>query len=177
MGLCQVNRILLTWSGIFISDLLPYRVMKDEAGSPEEYIEKLHNERKDPMARLRSTILDNLPEGYTETMAYGMIGYVVPHSLYPKGYHADPQQPLPFISLASQKNHIALYHMGLYSNPELMKWFADEYPNHSPTRLDMGKSCIRFRKTDDIPFQLVAELCRKMSVQDWIQLYESLLPQ
>ncbi len=105
-------------------------------------------------------------------MNYGMIGYVVPHTLYPKGYHCKPTDPLPFMNIASQKNFIAVYHMGLYADPQLLKWFTQEYPKHSTQKLDMGKSCIRFKKPDQIPFKLLGELAAKMTPTQWIQLYE-----
>lgn len=105
-------------------------------------------------------------------MSYGMLGYVVPHSLYPDGYHCDPKLPLPFMNIASQKNFIAVYHMGVYADPKLLKWFTTEYAKHSKLKLDMGKSCIRFKKVDEIPFKLFAELASKMTPRDWIALYE-----
>ncbi|WP_026902496.1 DUF1801 domain-containing protein [Pedobacter glucosidilyticus] len=141
---------------------------------PDEYIAQLPLERQEVMQKLRTTILGNLPEGYTEEMSYGMIGFVVPHSLYPNGYHCDPKLPLPFISLASQKNFIALYHMGLYADENLLQWFKEAYPQHSKAKLDMGKSCIRFKKISEIPFTLIAELVQKMSVKDWVKIYESI---
>jgi uncharacterized protein YdhG (YjbR/CyaY superfamily) len=140
--------------------------------TPEEYISNLPEDRKGSMERLRGTIKENLPEGYEEITSYEMIGYVVPHRLYPPGYHVSPSQPLPFISLASQKNYIALYHMGIYTFPEVLEWFQEEYPKHVKTKLDMGKSCIRFKKPDSIPYELIAELCRKISVEDYIRKYE-----
>lgn len=143
------------------------------ANSPEEYIEKVPEDRQENFALLRKTILDNLPEGFEETMSYGMIGYVVPHSLYPDGYHCDPKLPLPFMSIASQKNFVAFYHMGIYADPELYNWFTSEYPKYSKRKLDMGKSCIRFKKVEEIPFKLIGELVSKMSSQDWINLYEN----
>jgi len=146
--------------------------MKSHAVSPEDYLNTLPPERKKPMGELRKMIRKNLPEGFAEVMSYGMIGYVVPHTLYPAGYHSDPKQPLPFINLASQKNFIALYHMGLYSDGKLLSWFKKEYPKHSKQRLDMGKSCIRFKKPDEIPFALIGELASKISVGEWIQRYE-----
>lgn len=147
--------------------------MKIEAKNPKDYISKLPAERQEPFAKLRQTILDNIPDGFEETMSYGMIGYVVPHSIYPDGYHCTPELPLPFMSIASQKNFVALYHMGIYANPELMAWFKAEYPKYEKTKLDMGKSCIRFKKVDRIPYQLIAELCQKMTVSDWVSLYEA----
>ena len=118
--------------------------MQIKADSVADYLNQIPAERKDAMTKLRETILDNLPKGFEETMSYGMIGYVVPHSLYPAGYHCDPKLPLPFMSIASQKNFVAFYHMGIYANPELLAWFQEEYPKHVKTKLDMGKSCIRF---------------------------------
>lgn len=125
------------------------------------------------MNRLRKVILENLPEGFTEEMTYGMPGYVVPHSIYPQGYHCNPKLPLPFISLASQKNFIAFYHMGLYADKKILDWFQEEYPKHMHTKADMGKSCLRFKKSEHIPFELIGQLVRKFSVQDWISCYES----
>ncbi len=146
--------------------------MTVDAETPDEYIEKLPEERKAAVSKLRETIKSNLPEGFEECINYKMIGFVVPHSLYPAGYHCDPKLPLPFINIASQKNYVALYHMGIYSNKYLHDWFVDEYPKHVNTKLDMGKSCIRFKKTNKIPYALIAELCQKMTPQDWITLYE-----
>jgi hypothetical protein len=148
--------------------------MQSTALNPQEYVDSLPEERKEPMNQLRKVILDNLPQGFAEEMSYGMIGYVVPHSIYPAGYHCDPKLPLPFINIASQKNFIALYHMGIYLDEKLLHWFMSEYPKHSKIKLDMGKSCMRFKKTDQIPFQLIAELVRKMSVKDWIEKYEGM---
>jgi uncharacterized protein YdhG (YjbR/CyaY superfamily) len=141
--------------------------------SIEEYLEEIPEERKIAFTKLRETILKNIPKGFVEQMSYGMIGYVVPPSIYPNGYHCDPKLPLPFISIASQKNFLALYHMGIYAKPELLNWFVSEYPKHSKQKLDMGKSCIRFKKIDQIPFDLIAELVQKMSAQEWITYYES----
>lgn len=146
--------------------------MKIEANTPDEYINKLPEDRKLAMNKLRKVILDNLPKGFEETLSYGMIGYVVPHSIYPNGYHCNPKLPLPFMSIASQKNFVAIYHMGLYSNEKLMNWFVQEYPKHCITKLDIGKSCIRFKKADQIPFELIAELSKKVTVKEWIETYE-----
>ena len=148
--------------------------MKIEANTPEQYIDQLPDDRKQAMTKLRQIILDNIPEGFEEVMIYGMIGYVVPHTIYPDGYHSNTELPLPFINIASQKNFIALYHMGIYADPELKDWFEKEYPKHCKTKLDMGKSCIRFKKVDQIPYDLIEELVQKMSVQKWIDLYESI---
>lgn len=146
--------------------------MTSDAKSPDEYIESLEEERKQAMSSLRKAIKSNLPEGYEEVMSYGMIGYVVPHSIYPDGYHCNPKLPLPFLNIASQKNYIAVYHMGLYTDKHLMDWFTREFPKHASQKLDMGKSCIRFKKTGEIPLELIGALCTKMTVKDWIALYE-----
>ncbi|MDH5598008.1 MAG: DUF1801 domain-containing protein [Cyclobacteriaceae bacterium] len=143
-----------------------------EIKTPEDYIKQLDGERKEAMQTLRTTILSNIPPGFKETISYGMIGYVVPHSIYPKGYHVNQELPLPFINIASQKNFIALYHMGLYAEEELLKWFKKEYSRQCTTKLDMGKSCIRFKKPDKIPLNLIAELVAKISCEEWIELYE-----
>lgn len=147
--------------------------MTSNASTPEEYIAELPEERISAIKKLRKTIKDNLPDGFEETMSYGMIGYVVPHSIYPDGYHCAPDTPLPFMSIASQKNFIALYHMGIYSDEKLLNWFTEEYPNYVKTKLDMGKSCIRFKKIETIPYELIGELVQKMSVKEWVDKYES----
>lgn len=149
--------------------------MQYDVKSVEEYIAALPENRKPIIEKLRKVILDNLPEGYQEQLSYGMIGYVVPLSRYPQGYHAKKGEPLPFLSLASQKNYIALYHMGLYGKPKLEEWFVKEYEERVPSKLDMGKSCIRFKNPNQIPYDLVAELCQKMSVDEFISIYEKSL--
>ena len=146
--------------------------MQSTAASPEEYINSLPEERKQAISELRKVIRKYLPEGFAEVMNYGMIGYVVPHSIYPDGYHCDPKLPLPFMNIASQKNYIAVYHMGVYSNEKLLKWFTEEYKKQSSTKLDMGKSCIRFKKVENIPYNLIGELAKKITVADWISVYE-----
>jgi hypothetical protein len=147
--------------------------MQSKALTPADYIAELPEDRKKVMEQLRKTIIDNLPDGFQEGMAYGMLGYAVPHSIYPKGYHCNPKEPLPFMGLASQKNFIAFYHMGVYADKKLYDWFVTEYGKRCKYKLDMGKSCVRFKKMDDIPYDLIAELTQKISVQDWIALYES----
>ena len=139
-----------------------------------EYLANLPEDRREAFNQLRGAILTNLPEGFEECINYGMIGYVVPHSIYPNGYHCDSKLPLPFMNVASQKNFIAFYHMGIYGDPELMNMFVSEFPKYSKAKLDMGKSCIRFKKMNDIPFELIGELVKKMTVADWINQYESL---
>jgi uncharacterized protein YdhG (YjbR/CyaY superfamily) len=147
--------------------------MQSKALTPSDYIAELPEDRKKVMEQLRKTITENLPEGFQEGMGYGMLGYAVPHSIYPKGYHCNPKDPLPFMGLASQKNFIAFYHMGVYADKNLYDWFVAEYAKRCKYKLDMGKSCVRFKKLDDIPYDLIAELVQKISVQDWIALYES----
>ena len=147
--------------------------MRTKETSTDEYISKLAPERKKAMNELRKVILKNLPRGFAELMSYGMLSYVVPHSLYAPGYHVDPKQPLPFINLASQKNYIALYHMGLYADQRLLSWFKAEYSRQCETKLDMGKSCIRFKNVDEIPFSLIGALASKVTVEEWIDKYEA----
>ncbi|MBP7157004.1 MAG: DUF1801 domain-containing protein [Flavobacteriales bacterium] len=149
--------------------------MQYTADSPSAYIEMIPEDRRESMKKLRSTIKKNLPKGFEETMSYGMIGYVVPHKLYPNGYHCDPKIPLPFMSIASQKNFVAVYHMGIYADPKLLAWFTKTYAERISTKLDMGKSCIRFKKPELIPFELIGELAGKMTVDAWVNMYESAL--
>lgn len=146
--------------------------MKYKVSTPEEYIEQVPDERKEVIRKLRNVILKNLPEGFEEGINYGMIGYYVPHSIYPKGYHTTPELPLPFMNIASQKNSVNVYHNGIYADKRLYDWFVSEYKKYSNRKLDMGKSCIRFKKTDEIPYDLIGELCTKITVRQWIDLYE-----
>lgn len=145
--------------------------MQSTAPTPALYLAELPEERRQVMSDLHETILHNLTAGFEAAMGYGMLGYVVPHTLYPAGYHCDPKQPLPFMGIASQKNHIAVYHMGLYADENLLNWFQEEYPKHSNRKLDMGKSCIRFKKPEHVPLALIGELASKMTPQEWIDLY------
>ena len=147
--------------------------MQSKSTSVNEYLSEIPNERVESFSKLRDVILKNIPKGFEEVMSYGMIGYVVPHKTYPAGYHCDPNLPLPFTNIASQKNFIALYHMGIYANPNLLNWFVNEYPKHCKSKLDMGKSCIRFKKMDDIPYKLIGELMKKITVKDWVVMYET----
>lgn len=150
--------------------------MQSKATTPKDYIAGLPADRAEVIQRLRQVISRNIPEGFKETMGYGMLGFAVPHSLYPAGYHTNPKDPLPFIGLASQKHFVALYHMGLYADPELLEWFKDAYGDRVPGKLDMGKSCIRFKKLDQIPYDLIGELAAKMTPKRWIALYEKSRP-
>lgn len=146
--------------------------MQSKATTPEAYIAEIPADRQKAFSKLRSVIKKNLPKGFKESMGYGMIGYCVPHSKYPAGYHCDPKQPLPFMSIASQKNFIAVYHMGVYALPDLNKWFTTAHAKASPKKLDMGKSCIRYKKPEDIPFELIGELASKITPDEWIRYYE-----
>src|SRR5690606_4279491 len=146
--------------------------MQSSATTPDQYIAELPDDRREVIQKLRKTVKKNLPQGFEEIMQYGMISYVVPHTIYPAGYHCKPTDALPFLSIASQKNHIAFYHMGVYSKPELLKWFTEEYPKHTKGKLDMGKSCIRFKNPQNIPYDLLGELTTKISVDEWIEIYE-----
>lgn len=149
--------------------------MQSKAKTLEDYLSEIPEERKEAFQKLRDVINQNLDKQFVECMNYGMIGYVIPHEIYPNGYHCDPKLPLPFMNLASQKNFIALYHMGLYGDSNMLEWFQTEFPKHSKYKLDMGKSCIRFKKMDGIPYDLIGELCKKMSAKQWIETYEKML--
>jgi uncharacterized protein YdhG (YjbR/CyaY superfamily) len=146
--------------------------MQSKAITVNEYIVSLDSDRQEAMEKLRA-ICNKKLKGFEEQMAYGMLTYVVPHSTYPAGYHCDPKQALPFVSIASQKNFVAVYHMGIYGSPELLDWFTTEFPKHSSSKLDMGKSCIRFKKMSDIPYKLIEQLMGKMTAKQWITAYEN----
>lgn len=149
--------------------------MQYDAKTPDEYIASLPEDRKPAISALRKVINDNLPKGFKETMGYGHMGWVVPFETYPAGYHCDPTQPLPFMGVASQKNHIAVYSMCLYGEVEVLTWFRDEWAKYSKKKLDMGKSCIRFKKLQDIPLELIGELASKVTPEQWIEMYEKTL--
>ena len=149
--------------------------MTSSATTPEEYLNEVPEERKSAIHKLRNVIVKNLPKGFKEAISYGMIGYVVPHEIYPSGYHCNPKLPLPFMSFASQKNSINFYPMGIYANKELYDWFTNEYANFSKKKLDIGKSCMRFKKEEDIPYELIGKLVTKMTVEDWVATYENAL--
>lgn len=149
--------------------------MQSTATTVEQYLQELPEERKEVVGKLREVILENLPKGFEECMNYGMLGYVVPHSLYPEGYHCDSKLPLPFMNLASQKNFVAVYHMAIYSDPLIMDWFLAQYPKHCKNKLDMGKSCIRFKNLSKVPYELIGQLASKISVADWISTYETVV--
>lgn len=146
--------------------------MQSSAVSPTDYLSELPADRQEAIQKIRTVILENMPTGFKEVMQYGMLCYVVPHDIYPNGYHCKPSDPLPFFALASQKNSVNIYHMGLYADQNIHDWFVAEYPKHCSSKLDMGKSCIRFKKMDQIPFALLGELMSKFTTQQWIYLYE-----
>ena len=137
----------------------------------QDYLDAIPEDRKNQFIKLQETIQQSLPSGFEETISYKMIGYVVPLTTFPDGYHCNPSLPLPFINIAAQKNFFSLYHMGIYADQELLNWFTAEYPKHTKTKLDMGKSCIRFKKIDEMPLQLIGALVSKISVAHWIDLY------
>ena len=147
--------------------------MTYKATTPEEYIIQLPEGRKEVIEKIRAVIKKHLPKGFEEGINYKMLGYYVPNSKFPEGYHCDPKLPLPFINLASQKNSVNLYHMGLYAKKELLDWFVKEYTKHCRYKLDIRKSCIRFKRMDDIPYDLIGELTSKISVNEWIETYTS----
>lgn len=146
--------------------------MKQPGTTVDQILKNVPEERLEAFNKLHETIVKNLPEGFEPGISYGGLGYVIPHALYPAGYHCKPEEPLPFAGIASQKGSINFYHMGVYANEDLLNWFVAEYPKHSKQKLDMGKSCVRFKKLDQIPYDLVGQLMQKMSAQDWIDLYE-----
>lgn len=147
--------------------------MKANGTTVKEILVNVPPERAEAFNKLHDVIMQNLPEGFVAAISYGGLGYVIPHTIYPAGYHCKPEEPLPFAGIASQKNSINLYHMGIYSDPELMHWFVSEYPKHSKQKLDMGKSCIRFKKPENIPFALIGELMQKINAEQWIAMYET----
>ncbi|WP_395044951.1 DUF1801 domain-containing protein [Flavobacterium sp.] len=149
--------------------------MQSQATSPDKYIAELPEDRRNVMQKLRKVVQENIPKGFKEVMSYGMLGYVVPHETYPNGYHCTPELPLPFFAMASQKNSINIYHMVLYSDKKMHDWFVEQYPKHCKSRLDMGKSCVRFKKLDDIPYALIGELISKVTVEKCIEIYENTL--
>ena len=147
--------------------------MKIPVKSVNEYVENVSEKYRDGIQKLREAVKNNIPEGFEETLNYGMIGFVVPHEIYPNGYHCDPKLPLPFINIAAQKNFISFYHMGIYAKPSLLEWFVEQFAKTSTQKFDMGKSCIRFKKADHIPYDLIGELVKKMTVENWIEVYEN----
>ncbi len=147
--------------------------MQSKASTPEEYLSELPEDRKIVVQKIREVVLQNLPIGFKEVISYGMLGYVVPHEIYPDGYHCTPKLPLPFFNIASQKNSVNIYNLVIYANKDIHDWFVSEYPKHSKYKLDMGKGCIRFKKLDAIPYELIGELISKVSVEQWIEMYEN----
>ena len=139
----------------------------------QNYIDAIPTDKKESFVKLRDIILKNIPNGFEEQYSYKMIGFVVPKLIYPNGYHCNPELPLPFLNIANQKNFIAIYHMGIYIMPDLLHWFVTEFPKHTDQKLDMGKSCIRFKKVDKIPFELIGQLVAKVSVNTWINTFEA----
>ena len=145
--------------------------MTSKAKTVAEYLASLPEDRRAAISAVRKVILANLPKGYEEHMSYGMIGYVVPHSIYPAGYHCDPKLPLPYANLAAQKNHMALYVMTIYGHPATEKWFRKAW-QAAGKKLDMGKCCVRFKKLEDVPLNVVGELIARVPVKDYIAYIE-----
>ena len=152
---------------------MPQIMTKETIQTPEEYIAQLPADRQKIVEAIANTLSENLPEGFQQEMNYGMIGFVVQHSIFPDGYHCNPKLPLPFINIGNTKAHIALHHMGLYASSPLLDWFQSEWPKYSTKKLDMGKGCVRFKKAEDVPLNLLAELAKKLTVNDWIQTYQT----
>ncbi len=148
--------------------------MANQAATVEEYLASLPEDRRMALEAVRKTILKNLPKGYEEGMQYGAIGYSVPHSVYPPGYHCDPKQPLPFLCLASRKNYMTISFMGVYGDAEGEKWFREEWAK-TGKRLDMGKACVRFKALDDLPLELVGKAIKRIPVRTLVERYEQAL--
>lgn len=141
--------------------------------SLKDFTDQLPAERAEATKQLQAIFSKNLPKGFEEKASAKALEYVVPHSLYPEGYHCNPKQALPFISIMNQKNALTLHHLGFYGSQELTDWFAAEYAKVMPTKLDMGKGCVRFKKMDQIPYDLIKTLAKKISPEDWIAIYEA----
>jgi len=146
--------------------------MQSKAQTVSKYLAELPAERRQAIGEIRKTILKHLPAGYAEGMQYGMIGYFVPHSVYPAGYHCDPKQPLPYAALASQMNYISIYLMCIYGDPEHQKWFREAWAK-TGKKLNMGKSCVRIRKLDELPLDVIGQAIKRVPVKRFIEFYES----
>lgn len=163
----------MTVEGLCGNIFAKFGSMKAVGKTVKEILVNVPADRAEPFNKLHEIIVKNLPKGFEAAISYGGLGYVIPHKLYPAGYHCKPSEPLPFAGIASQKGSINFYHMGIYCDPELLSWFVAEYPKHSKQKLDMGKSCIRFKKMEEIPYKLIGELMKKMSAKAWIEKYET----
>ncbi|GJM24448.1 MAG: hypothetical protein DHS20C16_08630 [Phycisphaerae bacterium] len=148
--------------------------MQSKAKTVKEYLDALPEDRRKALQAVRKVIKANLDKGYKEGMQYGMIGYFVPHTIYPDGYHCDPSEPLPFASIASQKNHMAIYMMCVYSDAKLQEWFKKAWAK-TGKKLDMGKSCVRFKKLEDLPLEIIGETIRRVPVKKYVDHYVSVL--
>lgn len=146
--------------------------MQSKATTVNAYLSELSPDRRASIEAVRKVILANLDHDYEEGIQYGMIGYFIPHRIYPAGYHCDPKQPLPFVGLASQKNHMAVYMMCLYGDGSLTTWFQSEWKK-TGKKLDMGKSCIRFKTSDDLALDVIGEAIRRVPASKYIEIYES----
>ncbi|TWT45925.1 hypothetical protein RAS1_23610 [Phycisphaerae bacterium RAS1] len=148
--------------------------MQSKAATVEKYLGELPEDRRRALQAVRAVILKNLDRQFEECMSYGMIGYVVPHSVFPPGYHCNPAQPLPFAGLASQKNYMSIYLMACYGNDAQEKWLREAWAR-AGKKLDMGKCCIRFRKLEDLPLEVVGEAIRRVRADEYIRHYEAAL--
>lgn len=146
-------------------------MVTSSAKTVKEYLAELPEDRRNAIEAVRKTILENLPEGYEEIMQYGMVSYVVPLSLYPDGYLGKKDTPLPYACLASQKNHMAVYLMNIYGDKAAEKWFKEEYKK-SGKRIDIGKSCVRFKKLENLPLEVIGQAVARTPVKKYIELYE-----
>ena len=140
-----------------------------------DYLNLQLEERVGALSQLRDVFLNHIPKGFQELITENGIEYVVPHSIYTSGYHCNPKLPLPFINVVTQKNMITIHHLGFYASPDLLQWFIDEYKNEFTSKLDFGKACVKFKKMDQIPYKLIGKLLQKMTLEDWIDLYEKVL--
>lgn len=138
----------------------------------QQLLQQVPEDRHDAMNTLRKLFSTQLPKGFEELIKATSLDFVVPHSLYPNGYHCNPKQPLPFISIVSQKNVLTIHHLGFYASPELTEWFVTEYSKKYTPKLDMGKGCLKFKKMEEIPYDLLKSLCKKLTVKEWVDLYE-----
>jgi hypothetical protein len=150
--------------------------MTKSPASTTAYIANLPEDRREPMQALCEVFRKHLPQGFEETLAYGMVSFCVPHSTYPRGYHCDPKIALPFVQIASQKKHLAVYHMGLYAMPEELEWFKETWASSSKDKLDIGKSCIRLNPAKPLPLGVLGELAERIGLERWIEVYDKMRP-
>lgn len=149
--------------------------MAAKPATVKEYLDSLPEDRRKALSKVRAAVNKGLPKGYQEGIQYGMIGWFVPHTLFPAGYHCDPKQPVPFAGLASQKNHMSLYLMCIYGDEGHRKWFERAWKD-AGKKLDMGKGCVRFKRVEDVPLDVVTEAVSRVPVKDFLAHYEAMVP-